>query len=445
MMKAHLGNGSIVVNEPDEKILRSLVRFRHANDGSGEYEDLYSYSSDRDIMVTMPGFAKRISKMVDRVVDERVRMPDPDRSTYERIDGAWRPVIEKAVEEGGGIISVPDVFGIAGAAAAIIGAYPKDGLIDRSTPMCLVAVGDADTARSVGYELRKLMPEREVGINRSDSEDIVVASFSTMRDVMLSAVGILVCAIDGPLKDAAESLRAESISSVRNAARWGVASSPFGGPYDPDMAEEGLFGPFVASATYDDAVKAGTCAPVTVCWLPAPRPNAPSVSAPLEVLEKIAHDDNPMFADMVKDIFRATPNDVGMLMQARKGKLSRFAPLGVLTLDKKNSDRKRVIEDIVCGTIRKAVVQEDLLPRNTRQAMIASSCGGISSVRNFPCWIKDGEGDRAFVVDFMHEWDVHNGRKGRLAMNDDARKSRYREMGFSQVALNGIDELPFVR
>ena len=69
-----------------------------------------------------------------------------------------------------------------------------------------------------------------------------------------------------------------------------------------------------------------------------------------------------------------------------------------------------------------------------------ATCGGKDAAsRRIP-----RGGKRAYIVDFTHDWDVHNGRSGRLRLNDEARTVRYKEMGFSQIRLEDPSQLPFL-
>ena len=263
-----------------------------------------------------------------RAVDRRLKMPDADSSATDGMPDVWKEVAEKALAAGGGIVSVSDMFGTVGFAASIIRSYPRDRLAERGTPICLVACERIDHARDIAASLRNELPGRDVrpciGKFGSDGEDVIVASFNTMREIPLWSVGVLICAIGGRLKDHADEIRAEAVSSVRKAARWGVASSPIGGRYEPDMIEEGLFGPLVASVSYKDAVKAGIAMPVTVCWVPCPKPNAPMISAPLDILEKLAHEENNGFLQVLGDIVYRARQDEGCVVKATPGLISRF-------------------------------------------------------------------------------------------------------------------------
>ena len=278
-----------------------LCVFRRTH-GEGEYEDLYSYSSERKAMVTLPGFANRVLKACGdewKVCDERMPMPQPDfSSALEGVDQVWHDKMRQVIVKGG-TVSIPGIFGFLGFASSILKAFPRSSLLDRGTPIGLVGVRDARAAIKVGRRLRTMLPDREVGIGGdTDSEDIVVATYEDIGKLYRHLVGVFI----GDVSDVdMDTTIVEAVSGIRNAARWGAMVTPFG-VASPGLVEEGLFGPLTATMTYREAVDAGVGEPVTVFWLPCPRPEAPLVSADEKVLEAIAHQNNRKFMDMLRDI-----------------------------------------------------------------------------------------------------------------------------------------------
>lgn len=58
--------------------------------------------------------------------------------------------------------------------------------------------------------------------------------------------------------------------------------------------------------------------------------------------------------------------------------------------------------------------------------------------------------DRAYVVDFLHEWDYYEDERGRrkpgpLMSCDLSRRRSYKDLGFEQVTVDSVDELPFIK
>lgn len=442
MMVVNIGRGSVVVNNPTQAVIDSLRRFRRADDGSGEYEELYAIGGHDGALFTMPGFAKRISDIGGIVRDRRAPMPDPDiAAALNGLPDVLSGCVSSALSANGGVVSVPDVIDGAEFAAALLRAYPRDGLMLRTTPLSVVAAKDA---RAMAKRLKELLPEREIGVSSkracADSDDIIVVSYGDLEDVPPHFIGIL---IGCDLSDVDVFKWTTPISSIRNSARWGIYSTPEGGS-QIDMATEGLFGPVVSSLTHSDAVQAGAAAPVTVCWLPAPHPMAYMGSAPQSALEKIAMYDNAQFMHMCSRIMDVAGEGPGCLLVTDNMHMLKRAALcskGVVEIHKKiaMNVRKAMLADIAAGSVRRAVVAYDCM-ESGMGVVISAMCGNSVAIP----WRVSAGNDRTFMVDFSHDWDLHNGRPGRLKLNDENRKRRYGALGFSQMSLSCIDELPFM-
>ena len=451
----HVGRGSVVVEYPSQELMSGLSRFRHDANGQGEYEELYTLSERHHSLVTMPGFASRIKRLCpdEGIKDERVPMPVPDiAKALEGVPEVWHGVVKDALAAGGGVVAIPEMFGMAGLASAIARAFPRDALAERGTPLTVVAARDRDTTRRIAFEMRRILPDRDVGIGDCDSEDILVAQYGVcLEDYPMQSVGILI-GDDVACEDPKVFVkRARHVSVFRNAARWGVYETACGGgPDELDLAAEGLFGPLSASATYDDAVRAGVASPVTVCWLEAPRPKVNWGSAPLKTLASIAM--GKEFAEVVADIVGRTSGDTGCIvcsdMQTQKalaGRVVRDGPCVVINRRSAAKDVKIMFDDMAIGNIPRAMVTWDRFPPATSHGvMVSATCGGreVAGVR-FP-WRGSGKSGKVYIVDFNHSWDVHNGRPGVLARNDAARRRRYSELGFSQLSVEDVEHLPFV-
>lgn len=454
MTNVFLGRGAIVVENPPRGLKEALRVFRGSRYG-GEYEDLFFMSQSGDTLSTLPGFVKRVSGQCKgaRVYDERVPMPDANTElALSGADKAWHEVILASLKSGGGVVSVPDMFGDEGFVAAIARAYPRQGLADRGTPLTIVAANGRETARRMAQRLREIFPDRDVGRcttgSYTDSDDIIVTTYGALRDVPRHLAGVFI-GLDVTCD--ATSDKAEGVSGIRNAARWGVVSTSAGSCPVIGMETEGLFGPVVARATYRNAVDAGIGSPITVCWIPAPRPKAELGSAPLRTLEAIAIQRNPEMLGLIADTVRLTPNDVGCVVYTEfQDTMKKIAPLipGIAEarIGMRVKERAETVADIACGTIRKAIVDRCVEHfGSSLSVVVVASCGsGDASGIPIPWKALNKEGDRSYIVDFRHEWDVVNGRPGVLAINDEARMRWYREMGFSQIAISEVSELPFI-
>lgn len=240
------------------------------------------------------------------------------------------------------------------------------------------------------------------------------------------------------------------MSAIRSAARWGILETAFGGDVEIGMDVEGLFGPLVASVSYEDAVRAGIGTPVTVVWVPCPRPKVPLGSASLDVLAEMAMSRNDAFVTLLADLARHVTNDMGLLVCTdQKDLAERVSALlpGVVWIRKDTpvKEKRAILDDIAGGTVRKAIVSSGCFPSHMSHGVMAvATCGcGEMSGWSFNWRHLKKPGEKAWLVDFRHDWDRHNGRPGRLALNDEARMRRYREMGFAQMTVESAAQLPF--
>ena len=156
------------------------------------------------------------------------------------------------------------------------------------------------------------------------------------------------------------------------------------------------------------------------------------------------------FLERVAEIVRSTPSGLGCLLHAGTialvKRVQKYVPILVdvnrhMTL----KERRTVLTDIASGVIGRAAVTSDCLPHavGPRVVVAATGRGANFPGRLFP-WKKiDHSGEKAYLVDFLHTWDVHNGRPGLLKLNDAARAKRYQELGFRQLTVSDLPELPF--
>lgn len=452
-MGIHISRGSIVVENPSRSLMESLRRFRRDDSGEGEYENLFTMSEDGKRLVTMPGFASRVIRIAGkgytRIYDGRLTMPPANcEAAMEGLHECWSNVIHSALKAEGGVISIPDVFGNVNMVAAILRAYPRDALIDRGTPLSIIAFRDRDYAKQAMRTLRKMLPGRDIGLfvsgTYTDSDDIIVTTYASLKDAPCWQTGVFVaCDLSsGELQE-----WVEGISALRNAARWGIYRTPLGGAIDVDIVAEGLFGPACASASYADAVAGGFATPVVVCWLRAPKIELGSL--PRDVLLATAVQDEG-FCRMASDIIRRTPGELGCICcadsRALGGRLAGMSGDDVVFVHRRTPAKVReaVVRDIASGTIRRAVCSELDMPQSNHGVEVLATCRGDAAALRIPGRPSRGPNDRSYVVTFCHDWDMHNGRPGYLARNDEARQRRFQELGFRQMFFESVDQLPFL-
>ena len=446
----HIGRGAIIVENPCKDVRDGLRRFVHKCTG-GEYENLYTLSNGGRVLATLPGYANRVKRLCRdaKIIDERLKMPAPMVEAALVGMEPWENAIKKSVCACGGVISVPDIIGFAKTAAAILRAFPRDALMDRGTALSVVAVSAPGFARAVANELERMLPEREVGLltgsKCSESEDIIVSTYDSMIDVQVQYAGVLV----GEVPTHHFSKKAGRLSAIRSAARFGIASSSFGGDVEFDMVVEGMFGPLVSSISYDEVVKAGIGTPITVVWVPSPKPKEYIGSAPFSVLSDTAMQRNKEFVTLIADIMKYVPNDIGCIVctddKIMAERVKTLVPSAVEVVASPQKERCAILGDIAGGTIRKAIASTGCFPHEiSHGVMVVANCTGWDMTGwSIPWRHLTKPGEKTYLVDFRHDWDRHNGRPGRLALNDAARMRRYMDMGFSQISVSNAAQLPF--
>lgn len=129
-----------------------------------------------------------------------------------------------------------------------------------------------------------------------------------------------------------------------------------------------------------------------------------------------------------------------------------------------NGDQPVKVEDMVCSawrhaaglTIRKDTSDIFRTPKVDFPSIsvVVNASGGGSDIvaKQIPgraSRMSDGK-DKAYVVDFIHEWDWHDDGRGKkkpgpMMASDLSRKRSYNELGFRQITVDRIEDLPFIK
>lgn len=487
MTTVTLGRGAIVVTDPPPSLKNVLTYWkrelmfdevRHIRAVKGHYEDLYSISGNT--LTTLPGFGHKILEHFRKIgvpytiVDKRIPLPEPDfeRACKGLRDYQLEPVIETLMA-GGGILSAATGFGKTVMSAAIIKAFDPEQLKLRGTPTVVFSAPDKDINQKNWEALTALLPGREVGLVMSGikkfSDDVLVITLDSLHLIDPSEVGILI--VD-EVHTSASATRVENISKFNNAARWGVSATPSGRFDGGDMLIEGLFGPVVCRRTYQDAVKLGALVPIEVYWVKAPSPSVGmsyySKYRSRDAKIRAAIINNPPYAKLVAQLLNKIPdsksalcftqwiaqmanihthcNDVEYVHAQTKDGIGTIRPITA-------KQRKAIYDRMASGDIRKMLAThcwKQGVDFPSLDIVINASGGGSDIVaKQIPGRASrraDGK-DKAYVVDFIHEWDVDadSGKPGPLLASDFSRKKSYRDLGFKQYTVDSIDELPFMK
>lgn len=488
MTTVTLGRGAITVTDPPTGLKDTLTywkrelvldKARHMRSVKGHYENLYFEEANSNVLTTLPGFGHKILEYLRKigaeysVVDARLPLPTPniELACKGLRDYQLEPVIETLLA-GGGILSAATGFGKTVMSSAIIRAFDPEALKLRGTPTVVLAAPDKDINQKNWEALSALLPEREVGLVMSGvkkfSDDVQVITLDSLHLINPDDVGILI--VD-EVHTSASTTRVESISKFLNAARWGVSATPSGRFDGGDMLIEGLFGPVVCRRTYQDAVKLGALVPIEVYWVKAPSPSV-GMSYYLKYKNRDAKIraaiiNNPAYAKLVAELMLKIPDSKSVLCFtqwiAQMANIHAHCPEvgyvhaqtrdGVGTIGPITSkERKLIYDKMASGKIRKMLATHCWKQGVDFPALdiVVNASGGGSDIvaKQIPGRASrraDGK-DIAYVVDFIHEWDINeDGKPGPLLASDYSRRRSYRELGFKQVTVDSLNELPFIK
>ncbi len=442
-----------------------------------------------ETMIAMPGMVGRIKKELQdkkaefQVKDCRKAFPKPDiRLALQGMRKSQVACVYTALMSEGGIFAAATGFGKSHVIASLIRAYEPGLLQARGTPVCLVTAKDKDICTQNFNTLKKLFPDREVGIIMSGktkrSDDILVVTLDSLKKVDMETVGLLI--VD-EVHEAATATRADELAKAIYARRWGASATPSGRFDGADLVTEGLVGPVIYQYTYQDGVRDGVLVPCNVLWLPVPEPNSIHIGKYIEMKNRLARyrhaaERNPGQNDQICEIIRRTPEEKQLLcimqhvdqMNILAGQLPDVDCVHAVTdqaklLAAKNTNlhpirpaqRKKLYEKVKNGEIRKVMstyVYKQGVDFPQLSIMIQAGGGGskIASAQIPGRGSRLSEGkEEAYLVDFWHPWDKQLNEAGELVdgpvlRDDKARRRVYKKLGFTQTPIASIDDLPFI-
>ena len=503
------GDGFISVEPTVPPILTEKLKYWHRSTEydyatyqrvtTGEYKQLYTVQSvvapDLTIshkLITMPGFLFKIKKLLEEqgikfsITDGRTPPPVPN---YENAVALLRPFQVECVVtmlmSGGGMISCPTGWGKTYIMAAVISAFSQEALKLRGTPLTVVAGPDKDIMRKNWIELKKVLPDRDVGLImsgvRKPSDDVQVITLDSLQHLNADDVGVLI--VD-EVHAAATGGRSDKLLGFRYAARWGVSATPTGRFDGADIVNEGVFGPIVYTRTYQQGVADGQLVPIKVCWVRMPEPEM-GLDKYLNYSSRKGRYNQAVYLNktlnaMIVRILKQTPKDdhqVLCIMQFldQMNRIMEFAVAdkydikyvhGTTSADEilkegyKNltainkAERQAIYDQMSAGTIRQIlsthVYKQGVNFPNLDVVINASGGGSELLNKQIP-----GRGSRktvdkdlAYIVDFWHPWDTEDkdGKQipGPVFRDDKQREKFYAQLGFDQVWVDTVDQLPFV-
>ena len=501
----HFGNGFLRVEPAFPAALPKKLRYWRRTLGwseaqmrrvaTGEYQDLCSVKTWIDDqqrlnqeLMTMPGFMFRVKQILRdegwsyRVIDERTPMPKPDLvRACQGLRDYQVPMAWTAIMSGGGIVAAATGIGKGRIMKAIADAYTHEDLQARGTPLTVIAAPDQDITAKNFKEMKELLPHREVGLVMAGynnfSDDIQVITLDSLHRINPDEVGILI--VD-EVHTAASDKRTDDLLKMRNAARWGVSATPTGRFDGRDLVTEGLFGPVIYQYSFADGVRDGALVPITVYWVKSPEP-----TIGIERYEKfrmrtakLRHGltNNEARNQLVGEIVsRIDPVHQTLCILQYLGHMNALRPhcgdgveivhadsdpkkfAGLKNLYPVSSKERRAIY----GRMESGAISKILSTYVYKQGVnfplleiVVNAGGGGSEIvaKQIPGREsrRVGSKDRSFLVDFWHPWDTEQDKRkrtvaGPIHRDDQSREKVYNQLGFEQIWVNSITELPFLK
>lgn len=444
---------------------------------------------------TLPGFAKRCKDHLlmcgyeVEVVDGRTPMPPPDMvKAMTGLREYQYELVYRMLMSGGGVLSGATGLGKTHIIKALCNAYSHEVLMQRGTPTIVVAVPDKDITQKNFDDLTELLPDRKVGLvmsgRRNFSDDIQVITLDSLHLLNAEDVGVLI--VD-EMHTAASDSRAQELLRFSKARVWGVSATPDGRFDGKDTVAEGIFGPIVATFSYQDGVQAGCLVPVKVFWIDCPEPNIGldnySRYKTRDQRYKWGVYNNRSLNNMIGRIFATLPKELqtlGMLQFTKHMEqvLRSCADAGVNPMPVQchagtdpaefppssfwhvhaisAKERKEIYERMKNGEVRQAVsthVWKQGVNFSDLRVVINLGGGGSEIVaKQVPGRASrkiDGK-DGAYIIEFRHHWDTVKSPKsnrmvaGPIAKDDAARMRIYGALGFEQTRLLNEKELPWM-
>jgi len=364
---------------------------------------------------------------------------------------------------------------------AIADAFSYQDLQARGTPLTVITTPDQDITAKDFKDIKELLPHREVGLVMAGynnfSDDIQVITLDSLHRINPDEVGILI--VD-EVHTAASDKRSDSLLQMRKAAKWGVSATPMGRFDGRDLVTEGIFGPVVSQYSFADGVRDGALVPITVCWVTAPEPAmgleryARYSQRTSKYRHGLTHNEgrNRTIGEIIRSIPAGHQTLCILQFLSHMDALVPHCGPGIAIVHAETDakkiaghnnlypisarDRRSIYQKMERAEVDK-IVSTYVYKQgvNFPQLEIVINAGGGGSdivARQIPGREsrKTDAKERAYLVDFWHPWDQAKDKRGRLVAgpinrDDIAREKAYSSLGFEQIWIKDLTELPFLK
>jgi DNA repair protein RadD len=261
------GNMIQVVPSMASLLVPALQYTKRIQKGGGrecEYQERQLSEIYEDSLIAPAGLTSRVAAVLRaegyqiQYQDLRQhRLPLPDLSRLEPLREGQEPVLAAIISSDCGIIEAPTGAGKSFMIRQLCRIWP--------TARIVVCSYSKDIVRMLYTELLELLPPEEVGLVgdgscQNDRRVVCVVDKSLMK---LDLEDIDIFIYDEVHRAAAEMTK-NTIYKCRNARMWGFSASPKGRADGADMETEAMFGPQIATLTYEEVQKTGSIVPMIV-------------------------------------------------------------------------------------------------------------------------------------------------------------------------------------
>lgn len=463
---------------------------------SGENVDLFKIEKTvlpdgrcMDLLTALPGFANRVIRVLQAegfqasISDRRTKIPAVQlAAAMQGLRDYQMEIVYKALMSGGGVVAASTGAGKTCMAAAIIRGYSHDDMVNRGTPVSVMTCTDKDIARKNWQDLKSWLPDRDVGLIMSGvnqpSQDIQVITTDSLHRIDPDQIGIMI--VD-EVHTVATEKRAAKILAARKALRWGLSATPEGRFDGGDLLTEGIVGPVICEFSYKDGVASGALVPITVYWVEMPEPDCGmrifsglrtrdacyrhavvkskiQNTATVEILKRIPTEMQSLCimqqTAQMNELVGMYPGIRYIHAKTQDSELSDAGQNNLLGIS--TSDRKKIYDDFAAGRIRQilsTMVYRQGVNFPELQVIVCPSGGGsdiaAGQIPGRGSRRIDGK-DQAYLIDFWHSWDLRTNEEGKtksgfILRDDEKRRAKYHELGFNQIRVKDISEIPFLR
>lgn len=302
-------------------VLQYTKRIQKGGNGRDcEYQERYLFQLHENTLLAPAGMTARIAGTLRaaghevQFQDLRERhLPSPDLTKLEPLRSGQEQVLAALMSSDGGIVQAPTGAGKSFLIRQICRIWP--------TARIVITCYSKDIVRMMYTDLLELLPPDQVGMvgdGECDNEKRVICAVDkSLMKIDLENVDIIF--YDEVHRAAAEQTK-NTLYKCRNARMWGFSASAEGRADGSDLETEAMFGPRIATLTYEEVQATGAIVPMLVFKVSCAH-LPPVVASTTNALERHGlwrnDDRNELLAQMVGWVDQFFPPDQQILISVK--------------------------------------------------------------------------------------------------------------------------------